>query len=171
MSGRSTRSGRRDPHALWPALSSWQTRLTQGNVRLSDAEREHAARLLGDHYASGRLDHDAYAERLDTTFAARTWGDLAPLFRDLPTHPRAARPSGWSAPATRPSPAPVRPASTGFPTFALLLVLVGVGMLTNVWVFVAGLGVLLLARRTWRERARARGQAIGSRRVAGGNWS
>lgn len=150
MNGRSTR---REPQTFWPALATWQTQVTKGNVLLSDAERERAAQLLGDHYTAGRLDHDGYAERLDATFAARTWGDLAPLFRDLPTHPaqRSAR-----TPVRMPPPRPPAPPPSRFPTFALLLVLIGLGMLTNPWVFVMGLGLLLVARRAWRERASAR---------------
>jgi hypothetical protein len=54
------------------------------HLRMSDAEREQAAAELGEHYAQGRLTAEEHAERLDAVWAARTRGELAPLFRDLP---------------------------------------------------------------------------------------
>lgn len=56
-------------------------------VRIGHLEREQASRLLGEHYALGRLDHDEYAERLDAAWTARTRRDLAHLFADLPRLP------------------------------------------------------------------------------------
>jgi hypothetical protein len=53
-------------------------------IRIGNAEREAAVRALGDHYAQGRLDQDEYEERVTAAYAARTSGDLAPLFEDLP---------------------------------------------------------------------------------------
>ena len=59
-------------------------------LRASDAEREHAATLLRDHAAAGRLTPEELDERLDAAFAARTVGELQALAHDLP--PAAARP-------------------------------------------------------------------------------
>ena len=56
--------------------------------RISNAERETAAARLGDFYAEGRLDDDEYFERLDAVWTARTTGDLAILFHDLPLAPQ-----------------------------------------------------------------------------------
>jgi Domain of unknown function (DUF1707) len=53
-------------------------------LRLSDAEREEAARVLGEHFAVGRLTAEEHAERHDQIFAARTYGELPSLFADLP---------------------------------------------------------------------------------------
>ena len=64
-------------------------------LRLSDAERELAAADLGEHYAQGRLTADEHAERLDQVWAAKTRGELAPIFRDLPSA-YAARPASRS---------------------------------------------------------------------------
>lgn len=59
------------------------------NMRIGDAEREQAAAVLAEHFASGRLTHTEYAERFDAVWTARTSGDLRTLFHDLPV---AARP-------------------------------------------------------------------------------
>ena len=49
-------------------------------LRLSDAERELAAADLGEHFAQGRLTLDENAERLDRIWAARTRGEIPPIF-------------------------------------------------------------------------------------------
>lgn len=59
-------------------------------LRIGDAEREAAARELGEHFAMGRITVDEHTERLEQIWAARTAADLAPAFRDLP-RPRAAQ--------------------------------------------------------------------------------
>ena len=53
-------------------------------TRISDADRERAMADLAGHYADGRLDHEEYDERLDAIWTARTRGDLAILFSDMP---------------------------------------------------------------------------------------
>jgi hypothetical protein len=58
-------------------------------VRLSDADRERAAALLGEHYVAGRLSTEEHAERVDRVWAARTRGDLGDLFADLPVEAEA----------------------------------------------------------------------------------
>lgn len=54
------------------------------DLRASDADRERVADILRDALAEGRLTMEEFGERLDATYAARTYGDLAPLTRDLP---------------------------------------------------------------------------------------
>ena len=93
---------RHQMHDAWPALGSWQVQLTKGNVRIGDAERDDAARALGEHFAVGRLDREEYDERMDVVLAARTWGDLAPVFRDLPS-PTASAPRPVSRTGDGPS--------------------------------------------------------------------
>ncbi|MER5993066.1 DUF1707 SHOCT-like domain-containing protein [Streptomyces viridosporus] len=63
------------------------------DLRASDADRERVAEILRDALAEGRLDMEEFEERLDATYRARTYGELAPITRDLP----AAR--GVAAPA------------------------------------------------------------------------
>ncbi|MCH6163568.1 DUF1707 SHOCT-like domain-containing protein [Streptomyces marispadix] len=55
-------------------------------MRASDAERERVAEVLRDALAEGRLGMDEFQERLDSTYQARTRGELVPLVRDLPYH-------------------------------------------------------------------------------------
>ncbi|MGX2996997.1 DUF1707 SHOCT-like domain-containing protein [Streptomyces sp. JNUCC 64] len=53
-------------------------------LRASDADRERIVERLRDAVAEGRLDLDEFGERLEATYAARTYGELEPLVRDLP---------------------------------------------------------------------------------------
>lgn len=85
--------------------------MTDQNLRIGDAEREQAAAELGEHYAQGRLTMEEHAERLDQIWAARTRGELTPIFGDLPSrfgqappaYPTVASLSGrrWSGPPRR----------------------------------------------------------------------
>ena len=59
--------------------------MSDQSIRLSDAEREAAAADLGEHFAQGRLTSDEHAERLEQVWAAKTRGEIAPIFRDLPS--------------------------------------------------------------------------------------
>ncbi len=54
------------------------------DVRVADADREHAITLLGDHAAAGRLSAEELDERSDRVLAARTRGELDAPFADLP---------------------------------------------------------------------------------------
>ncbi|WP_326787518.1 DUF1707 SHOCT-like domain-containing protein [Streptomyces sp. NBC_00151] len=53
-------------------------------LRASDADRERVAEQLRDALAEGRLDMEEFEERLEATYAARTYGELTPITRDLP---------------------------------------------------------------------------------------
>ncbi|MDH6584959.1 hypothetical protein M2164_005266 [Streptomyces sp. SAI-208] len=59
-------------------------------LRASDADRERVAEVLRDALAEGRLDMEEFEERLDATYRARTYGELAPITRDLPVGQVAA---------------------------------------------------------------------------------
>ncbi|MDK1347142.1 DUF1707 domain-containing protein [Streptomyces sp. 378] len=54
------------------------------DLRASDADRDRVAGILRDAVAEGRLDMEEFGERLEATYKARTYGELAPLTRDLP---------------------------------------------------------------------------------------
>lgn len=54
-------------------------------LRLSDQERDAAARELGDHFAAGRLTTEEHDQRLDRILAAKTRGELPGIFADLPS--------------------------------------------------------------------------------------
>jgi len=75
-------------------------RYSDQQIRVSDAERNSVAELLGQHYADGRLDQAEFDERISRAMAAKTRGDLAGLFDDLPeTGPAGADPAGPGGPA------------------------------------------------------------------------
>jgi hypothetical protein len=68
------------------STQQWTRRIRYAdqNLRVSDAERNAVAEQLGVHYADGRLDQAEFDERINRTMAAKTRGDLAGLFDDLP---------------------------------------------------------------------------------------
>jgi hypothetical protein len=55
------------------------------DLRASDRDRERVAEVLRDALAEGRLDMAEFEERLEATYKARTYAELAPITRDLPT--------------------------------------------------------------------------------------
>ena len=56
-------------------------------MRVSDAERDQVAEVLREAAAQGRITLDELDERLDATYAAKTYADLEPLTADLPSGP------------------------------------------------------------------------------------
>ncbi|MBO1416034.1 DUF1707 domain-containing protein [Streptomyces sp. FH025] len=95
---------------LQPKPQSSHAPVAEAEMRVSDADRERIAELLRDAYAEGRLDADEHAERIGAAYAAKTFGDLVPLTRDLPAHRSVsfAKPP-LDAPAPAPAPAAARP--------------------------------------------------------------
>lgn len=81
----------------------------QPELRASDADRERVASVLRDAAAEGRLAFDELDERLTATYAAKTYGDLQPLTRDLPDH-------GASHPVSGAGPVPSSARIGGEPT-------------------------------------------------------
>jgi hypothetical protein len=76
-------------------------------LRISDDERHKVAEVLREAAGEGRIDLDELDERLEATYAARTYADLVPITLDLPV----ARPSDLPArPAATPSPVVSGPA-------------------------------------------------------------
>jgi hypothetical protein len=71
--------------------------------RASDADRDRVAEVLREAHAQGRIDLDELGERLDATYAARTYADLEALTRDLPPG-RDLRVPGEPPPAPWPAP-------------------------------------------------------------------
>jgi TM2 domain-containing membrane protein YozV len=53
-------------------------------LRIGTQEREDAIRVLGEHFAAGRLSVDEYEKRVTEALESQTRGDLRPLFGDLP---------------------------------------------------------------------------------------
>lgn len=87
-----------------------------GRLRISDAERHQVAELLRDAAGEGRLDLDELEERLEATYAARTYADLVPLTMDLPTQPPFGSDRTPARPASSsPAPSGSRPLVTPGP--------------------------------------------------------
>ena len=61
-------------------------------LRISDAERHEVAEILRQAAGEGRLDIDELDERLEATYAARTYADLVPITADLPVTTRPLQP-------------------------------------------------------------------------------
>lgn len=58
------------------------------SLRASDADRDRVAEVLRAAAADGRLGLDELDERLERLYAAKTYGELAPVVEDLPDVPR-----------------------------------------------------------------------------------
>jgi hypothetical protein len=69
-------------------------------MRISDADRDRAASVLGDALAEGRLTAEEHSERLDAVYAAKIHADIAPIVADLPGASAALAPSGGLEPRT-----------------------------------------------------------------------
>ncbi len=63
------------------------------DMRISDTERDHASSILREAAGDGRLDFDELDERLSAVYAAKTFGDLEPITRDLPQTSAPASPA------------------------------------------------------------------------------
>ena len=57
---------------------------SESQIRASDADRDHAASLLQEHHAAGRLTAEEFTERMEAALRARTLGELDELLADLP---------------------------------------------------------------------------------------
>ncbi|WP_370950169.1 DUF1707 domain-containing protein [Amycolatopsis sp. cg5] len=119
-------------------------------MRLSDAERQDAMDVLGEHVRTGRLDIDEFGTRSAKITQAKTVAELAPLFDDLPS----PRPSVLIRGAvTEPvSAAPTRWLNVGAVPIAIAL---GVGMLLltrgAAWFAVLLIPVVVLLLRSGRR--------------------
>jgi hypothetical protein len=71
-----------------------------GEARIGSAERDSAVGALRTHLEAGRLTPEEYEERSVSASRARTWGEITPLFADLPD----PRPGPVAAELTRTRP-------------------------------------------------------------------
>ena len=150
----------------WTSGQSWsggwgyqpRRRGPHGNpsLRVSDAERADVADRLSKHYGDGRLDQAEFNERMERAMNAKTQGDFAGLFEDLPDvsgqEPPAQPPVSYQ-PARRPSPV--------YRIFMLVLLVVAaviLGHLLAQWFFpwlLIGVVAYLLLRHHERSHHRA----------------
>ncbi len=130
-----------------------------GRLRLSDAERESIVQTLGEHFAEGRLTAEEYDERTDRAYAARTRGEVADLFADLPHGP--SRPwDAAAAPSGRPTPGAGRSFAPGCGgrrgpgglLFVVLVALVVATAVTHLPVILFGLAALWILAGPWSSR-------------------
>ena len=59
------------------------------DIRVGDAERHNALDLLSTHFANGLIDINEFEDRTGKAAVARTRGEIASLFEDLPDNPIA----------------------------------------------------------------------------------
>jgi hypothetical protein len=62
-------------------------------LRVSDKERHAVAELLRDAAGEGRIDLAELEERLEATYAAKTYADLVPITADLPVRHQPTLPA------------------------------------------------------------------------------
>jgi hypothetical protein len=95
------------------AVSDPQRRPTEpapeGQLRVSDRERDDAIDLLAEAATDGRLTLDEYSERAERALTARIRDDLRVLVRDLASAGPAGRPSRAAPPSASPAPDPDAP--------------------------------------------------------------
>jgi len=104
---------------------------TSGNypaaMRASDADRDAVLSDLSEHFQAGRLTSEEFDERAGQALAARTWGELKDLLRDLPTTlPGPRLPARAASSGARPERLSGRRAPVPVP------VLVGIGIVLAV---------------------------------------
>lgn len=75
-------------------MGDLEPRPDPAQLRISDADRHQVAEILRTAAGEGRIDFDELDERLEATYAARTYADLVPITFDLPVagaHPLPAQ--------------------------------------------------------------------------------
>ena len=61
-------------------------------LRISDSDRHQVAEVLREAAGEGRIDFEELDQRLEATYAARTYADLMPITADLPVSRPSAAP-------------------------------------------------------------------------------
>lgn len=86
-----------------------------GRLRISDADRHKVAEVLRTAAGEGRIDLEELDERLEATYAAKTYAELVPITADLPVagHQQAI------APTPRPT-GPLTPAASHASSFSIM---------------------------------------------------
>jgi hypothetical protein len=82
-------------------------------LRISDEDRHKVAEVLRRAAGEGRIDLEELDERLEATYAAKTYGELVPITADLPV-------TGQQQPVLPRVDAPVVPATTHASSFSIM---------------------------------------------------
>ena len=93
---------RRPPIRIVQIMNTATRDYPSGGLRVSDADRDRVIAELSEHFQAGRLTVEELEDRTGRALQARTAGELAGLFTDLPRRPAAV---------TGTAPAPARPGS------------------------------------------------------------
>lgn len=110
-------------------MTSLPTGSDPKSLRASDRDRERTAEILREAAGDGRLGMDELDERLEAVYAAKTYGELEPIIKDLP-HGEMAR---ASAPVV--SPAATAPDRFGgTPTSSAAIAIMGGFSRKGAWV-------------------------------------
>ena len=128
-------------------------------MRASDADRDAVLSDLSEHFQAGRLTQEEFEDRAGRTLAARTWGELRDLVRDLPSTLAGPRgvPGAQGAHAPVAAARPERPSRHGAPAPIAVLATIGIavavsaGITHSGWVFLWVAVGLLIARRLTRH--------------------
>jgi hypothetical protein len=109
-------------------------------MRVSDRDRQTAAGQLKVALEEGLLDFAEYDHRLGLAYGATTYGDLEPLFADLPMDPLAplpARPAATppAAKARRPEPDALMQTFLGLP--------IALKILWSIWATVVAINLVV----------------------------
>jgi hypothetical protein len=111
-------------------------------MRVSDRDRQAAADRLRVAHDEGRLDFAEYDERLARAYQAVLFGDLEPLFTDLPVSSGTVEPARRPSPPTPRVPLAAHPAVRHMPTALKVLWIIWASVVAinlTVWLLV-GLG-------------------------------
>ena len=117
---------RRQPVRSLQYMSTATRDHPSGSLRVSDADRDRAIAELSEHYQAGRLTTEEFEDRSGRALAARTSGDLAALFTDLPRRQAPVTSAAASAPA---SPGRFWPARVAVVPVAILAVVAVLALL------------------------------------------
>src|SRR5580704_2871675 len=85
---------RRPPIRSVVIMNTVTTGTRSSSLRVSDADRDRAIAELSEHFQAGRLTVDELEDRTGRALQARTAGELAELFADLPRRQAAVTGTG-----------------------------------------------------------------------------
>jgi hypothetical protein len=129
-------------------------------MRASDADRDAVLSELSEHFQAGRLTSEEFDDRAGRALAARTWGELTDLLRDLPSTLREPRiPVAATPSAARPE----RPGWPGAPAPVAGLMAIGIAIAVSVgithghWSFLWIILALFIVRLIRHTHAHAHG--------------
>jgi len=111
-------------------------------IRISDADREHVAARLREHFAQGRLSSDELDERISAALTAKTIGDVRPIMADLP-EPAPVAPRARQSPPWAVRRGPVHRGGPRLLPLVILALIVALVIPGANWVFLAFLQIVL----------------------------